>query len=194
LSIVNAINAAKYPNNGVSLYVSKLNGNDANTGSIFSQLASMNAAHALARSLPATYFFINVTDAETYDEAQVLDYPVNIYAPAATFQTIAASGDCMTLTGSGVVVYASVIQSTAGNAVTVNGGYPILGFNASFAGNFVANSGAGYVTINANTIFGSVSNPGFAGGTRTILNLSTPIGGSVDAYTFAPWSNSLTPF
>jgi hypothetical protein len=122
MSIVNALNTSIFPSNQISLYVSKAVGSDVTgTGSIFSPLASMNAALALCRDvLPGTYFFINVTDAETYDEAMVLDFGVNIYAPAATFQTSVASGDCMTLTGSGVVVYASVIQSTAGNAVTVN--------------------------------------------------------------------------
>ena len=191
MSVANALNTSVYPNNGVSIYVSQETGSDVTgTGSIFSPFATMNAALTLCRDvLPGTYFFINVTDAADYDEEMVLDFGVNIYAPAAGFSS--SAGDTITASGSGVVVTASVIQSTGGLAWNNTAGYPIINFNASFAGNFVNNAGGTIMTIFANTIFGSISNPG--GGSRTILNLASPIGGSADVATFSPWSNTLTP-
>ena len=190
LITANSLNTSIYPNNGVSIYVSKLNGNDTTgTGGFFSPLKTMNAALTLCRGLSGTYFFINVVDAETYDEAMLLDISVNIYAPAATFSCSTAT--TFTLTGSGVVINASVIQSLAGDAVLNNAGYPIINFNASFAGDFVNNAGGTTSTIFANTIFGSVTNPGSSA--RTIINLAAAIGGSAGSGTFCPWSNTLTP-
>lgn len=191
MSVGNSLNTETFPNNGISIYVSQESGSDTiGTGSIFSPLATMNAALALCRDvLPGTYFFINVVDSSVYDEIMVLDFGLNIYAPAAVFSS--SLGDTITASGSGVVVNASVIQSTGGLAWNNTAGYPIITINASFGGNFVNNAPGTTMTINANTIFGSISNPG--SGSKSIINLAAPIGGTTDAATFCPWSNTLTP-
>lgn len=186
----NSLNTAIYPNTGSQIFVSQVSGNDANTGSYFSPLATFGAAIALHDGTYPNAQIIGL-DSAVYDESLAIGSNIYIYAPIAVL--FCSTADAIVCTGSGVNVTFATIQSTGGNAITVNGGYPVFNFLASFAGNIVCNTGAGIVTINANGFFGNISNPGSGTGTKTVLNCIFPPA-SVDAFCFAPWSNTLIPF
>lgn len=186
MAIANALNTSNYPCDGSNIYVSKLFGSDVTgTGSQFSPLATWTAAIVLANSLPGTSFQFYGLDGESYDETN-LDFPNGsyIFAPNATFMS--TTGNTLHIT-SFINLTCNLLQSTGGFSINVTAGYPILTFNACFAGDF--NITTNVTTINANTIATNVTN---SGGAKTVLNVAMPVAGA-DASCFAPWSLSLTP-
>lgn len=189
MTIANALNTSIYPCDDVNIYVSQLFGSDVTgTGSQFSPVATWGRAIVLAGIFGGTVFQFYCLDGATYDE-QDLDFPNNsyIFAPNATLQS--SAGDCLKITGF-INITASIIQSLAGHAANITAGYPILNFGTSFIGDFYNNTGGNTVTINANGIFGNVTNIGTG---ITILNLDNAIGGTVDQGCSAPWSLALPP-
>lgn len=174
------------------IYVSQASGNDSNSGSFSAPLATFGAAITLANTFSPPLVIICL-DQETYDEQLTISSSITIYAPYATFSC--TTGDAFTFNSYGITVTFSTLQSTAGNAVTNTFGYPQITFLASFSGNFVNNAENGHTMfITAQTIVGSVINSIGSPNNYTVLSLASPIGGSTDANTFAPWSNTLVPF
>jgi len=121
------IPALPLPYNGAEIYVSKLTGNDANSGSFTAPLATLNAALTLAGSpTPTAPIVIVVLDAATYDEQlNFAPSTENLFFQASSAQiNFSGVGDAVTigLNCKIFMQFASIANSGTGTAITNNGG------------------------------------------------------------------------
>lgn len=166
MTIMNQLATAIFPDNGCQIYVSQKIGNDSNTGSYTSPLATFGAGITLANTFSPPLVIIGL-DQESYDEQLTLVQNI-IYAPQAAIQS--STGDTFTVNGSAIINVKSMGSST-GNVVNIIGGEATINFQECLVGNFVNNGGRQLVLVGDLLSAAAITNPS---GT-TYLQIAQPL-------------------
>jgi hypothetical protein len=160
------------PYNGEQIFVSQAIGDDGNSGSYSSPLATMGAARTLAASA-TNRITINVIDGETYDGNILIDNVyVSIIAPNALF--INSTGDVFTITTSSTehLIQAGGIVASGGNKAIDNQANASLIVNASIVSGGAIQTLNGVVLVNAQQVTAACVETG-SGSVRVITTLRT---------------------
>lgn len=169
------------------VYVSKLTGNDANSGSYSTPVKTFTQALILTAPAVGSQVIICL-DGETYDEVIVIPNNVYIYASSAVIQSIATIGDCITINGFCDISFA-LIQSTTGRAINITAGFPIIQFQNGFGTGNIENNSPNTITITCQGFGNTINQVNVAGTIVLISDIAVSTLGNV----VSPWSNSLVP-
>lgn len=177
-------------------FVSSISGNDANPGTIYQPVATINQALTLcSANIPAPGCVIYCFDTSSFVESVTLNGGVTIYAPFANIDSPGGDTIKTAANNTGNIINFYSVQNSSGTGAPINNtiGYFTCNLIVIYPGNGnpVVNSSGNPMTLTAEGTYVNITNTG--GGSKTICNIAENVGGSLDINCFSNWSNLLTP-